>query len=96
MAQAAEKFLDHTWHYHLDGRGPAPTGGLVNEVAQFRGRAQARLAAAMALMRSISDECPPSTSTLPRAQSSGPRAASDPFEYRDQVLPLLHQRLRQR
>ena len=57
-AQAAEKLLDHTWHHHLDGRGPAPTGGLVNEVAQFRARAQTRLAAAMALMRSIGDEGP--------------------------------------
>lgn len=56
QAQAAEKFLDHTWHYHLDRRGPAATGGLVEEVAQFRARAQAQLAAATALMRSIGDE----------------------------------------
>jgi hypothetical protein len=55
-AKAAEQLLDHMWHNHLDGRGPAATGGLVTEVAQFRARAQARLAAAIALMRSIGDE----------------------------------------
>ena len=69
LAQAAEKFLDHTWHYHLDGRGPAATGGLVEEVAQFRARAQARLAAAMTLMRSI-DECPSTTAPI-RPASKG-------------------------
>jgi hypothetical protein len=67
QAQAAEKFLDHTWHYHLDGRGPAPTGGLVTEVAQFRARAQARLAAAMTLMRSIGDEGPSTSASIRRA-----------------------------
>lgn len=67
-AQAAEMLLDQTWHDYLDRRGPAVTDGLVKEVAQFRSRAEARLAIALTLMHSAGDESP-STFTIPSSAS---------------------------
>jgi hypothetical protein len=51
-AYAAQELLDQTWYDYLGQRGPAATEALVKEVALFRGRAEARLLSALALLHS--------------------------------------------
>ncbi|NPC57405.1 hypothetical protein [Caenimonas soli] len=67
-AQAAERLLNQTWHHYLDRRGPAATDGLVKEVAQFRDRAESRLARALALRDSTGDECPSTVVAFPHKE----------------------------
>src|SRR6478735_5932789 len=75
-AEAAQKLLDETWHCYLDRRGPAATDGLVNEVAQIRSRAEARLNRVLTLMKSIGDESPSTAVTFIHEEigRSNPRA----------------------